>query len=93
MKEKLYRACPHCGGRNTGWWTIGVEESQWFTTVIPGAQAEALATIMRPDGTVSSLLACGEDNWRSCPNLKTHVREAADLQADGSRRSPASRKK
>jgi hypothetical protein len=57
MEEKLYRPCPHCDGKNTGWWTIGVEETQYFTTTIR-------------NGNRIDLLACCEANWRKCPDLQ-----------------------
>ena len=31
---EFHRACPHCGGKNTGYWITGVEEQEWFTTVV-----------------------------------------------------------
>jgi hypothetical protein len=57
--EKFYRACPHCGGKNTGYWIIGVEETEWFTTIVHTA-----------DGF--TLDACSEVNRHRCCNLTQH---------------------
>jgi hypothetical protein len=33
QEKTMYRACPFCGGKNTGYWIVGIEEVEWFTTI------------------------------------------------------------
>jgi hypothetical protein len=54
--NRFYRPCPHCGGKNTGYWIIGVEELEIFTT-----------TQHTSDGF--TLDACCEANRHRCRNL------------------------
>jgi hypothetical protein len=54
--KEFYRACPHCGGKNTGYWIIGVQEVEWFTTIVHEANSAAL-------------YACSDCNRKDCPNL------------------------
>jgi hypothetical protein len=54
--DTTYRACPHCGGKNKGYWDDG--EREWFTT-----------TVADPDGlSVSLYVCCDRNRETSCPN-------------------------
>jgi hypothetical protein len=54
---ELFRPCPFCGGRNTGYWIVGIEEVEWFTTVV-----------QTNDGF--TLDACSAADRHRCPNLR-----------------------
>ena len=56
-EQELYRPCPHCGGKNTGYWIIGVEELEVFTT---------RRVTVTTDGTSVTVDACTDRNRCRC---------------------------
>ena len=56
MTDEVNRTCPHCGGKNTGYF-IGIEESVGFTTKYETANG-------------FGLFVCSDINRHKCPNLQ-----------------------
>ena len=66
-ENEFYRACPHCGGKNTGYWITDIEETEWFTTRIVDREAKTV-----------SLFACGNANRTKCPHFNKSNSEGDD---------------
>jgi hypothetical protein len=62
INDSFYQACPHCGGKNTGFEILGGENAEVFTT----------RTITKTaDGMLITIYACCDAKTRSkCPNLQ-----------------------